>query len=197
MRLIDADLLMRKCEKWLKPKAPDEDEMVSLADIAVSMLMEIEEQPTAFDAKNVIVELACNECVIAVSKYTGKPVSCYYTACGDCGLRTDDIGTCRGALKEWAESEYIEKPVISKRDRAFLECIREEYKFVARDENGKLFVYKTQPRKMETRWVLNCDGYLYLNRYFNVDFPMVKWSNEEPWLIKDLKKLEVVEEYEK
>lgn len=42
-RLIDADLLMRKCEKWLKPKAPDEDEMVSLADISVSMLMEIEE----------------------------------------------------------------------------------------------------------------------------------------------------------
>lgn len=31
MRLIDADLLMRKCEKWLKPKAPDEDEMFSLA----------------------------------------------------------------------------------------------------------------------------------------------------------------------
>lgn len=48
-RLIDADLLMRKCEKWLKPKAPDEDEMVSLTDIAVSMLMEIEEQPTMFE----------------------------------------------------------------------------------------------------------------------------------------------------
>lgn len=53
-RLIDADLLMRKCEKWLKPKAPDEDEMVSLTDIAVSMLMEIEEQPTAFDAEKVV-----------------------------------------------------------------------------------------------------------------------------------------------
>lgn len=48
-RLIDADLLMRKCEKWLKPKAPDEDEMVSLTNIAVSMLMEIEEQPTMFE----------------------------------------------------------------------------------------------------------------------------------------------------
>ena len=57
MRLIDADLLMRKCEKWLKPKAPDEDEMVSLADIAVSMLMEIEEQPTAFDVEKVIEQL--------------------------------------------------------------------------------------------------------------------------------------------
>lgn len=55
--LIDADLLMRKCEKWLKPKAPDEDEMVSLADIAVSMLMEIEEQPTAYDVEKVVKEL--------------------------------------------------------------------------------------------------------------------------------------------
>lgn len=69
MRLIDADLLMRKCEKWLKPKAPDEDEMVSLADIAVSMLMEIEEQPTAFDVENVVSNLeqlkldgACEDC---------------------------------------------------------------------------------------------------------------------------------------
>lgn len=57
MRLIDADLLMRKCEKWLKPKAPDEDEMVSLEDIAVSMLMEIEEQPTAYDVEKVVEEL--------------------------------------------------------------------------------------------------------------------------------------------
>lgn len=56
-RLIDADLLMRKCEKWLKPKAPDEDEMVSVADIAVSTLMEIEEQQTAFDVEKVVREL--------------------------------------------------------------------------------------------------------------------------------------------
>lgn len=57
MRLIDAELLMRKCEKWLKPKAPDEDEMVSLTNIAVSMLMEIEEQPTAFDVEKVVKQL--------------------------------------------------------------------------------------------------------------------------------------------
>lgn len=68
-RLIDADKLMRKCEKWLKPKAPDEDEMVSLSDIAVSMLMEIEEQQTAFDVENVVSNLeqlkldgACEDC---------------------------------------------------------------------------------------------------------------------------------------
>lgn len=31
---------------------------------------------------------------------------------------------------------------------------------------------------------------------FIIDFPMVKWSDSEPWLIEDLKKLEVVEDYE-
>ena len=56
-RLIDVDLLIKRCKEWLEPKAPDEDKMVSLADIAVSVLMEIEEQPIAFDMQKVVKEL--------------------------------------------------------------------------------------------------------------------------------------------
>ena len=56
-RLIDVDLLVKKCKEWLEPKAPDEDEMVPLTDIAVSVLMEIEEQPIAFDTQKVVKEL--------------------------------------------------------------------------------------------------------------------------------------------
>lgn len=38
---------------------------------------------------------------------------------------------------------------------------------------------------------------LSLNSRFDVDFPMIKWEgNEKIWSVKDLKKLEVVEEYE-
>lgn len=38
---------------------------------------------------------------------------------------------------------------------------------------------------------------LRLDCRFDVCFPMIKWEgNEEIWSIKDLKKLEVVEEYE-
>ena len=144
-----------------------------------------------------IVELACNECVIAVSKYTGKPVSCYYTACGDCGLRTDDIGTCRGALKEWAESEYIEGPAISKRDRAFLELFNDKCKYIARDSNGELHGYELTAMKNEKMKIWDTTAeYVNIDYFFAVDFPMVKWSDSEPWLIEDLKKLEVVEEYE-
>ena len=44
MRLIDADLLTEKVAEWLNPD-PNADRMVNIDDIAVSVLMEIEEQP--------------------------------------------------------------------------------------------------------------------------------------------------------
>lgn len=85
--------------------------------------------------------------------------------------------------------------MISKSDRTFLDYIRDEDKYIARDENGKLFTYMSKPCKIESfsSWTnTNYDG-LYLK--CNVDFPMIKWGDDEPWLIEDLKKLEVVDEY--
>ena len=57
MRLIDADLLKRNITKWLKPLKPDETEMIEVADALVSTMMEIDEQPTAFDVGKAISEL--------------------------------------------------------------------------------------------------------------------------------------------
>ncbi len=56
-RLIDADLLKENISRWLKPSKPDETEMIEVADALVSTMMEINEQPTAFDADKVISEL--------------------------------------------------------------------------------------------------------------------------------------------
>jgi hypothetical protein len=99
--------------------------------------------------------------------------------------------------KKWAESEYNEKPVISKKDKAFLEYLKEEYKYIARDKNDVLYAYNAEPCKARESWNSGCSDYWFrLNHRFDINFPMVKWSDEEPWLIKDLKKLEVVEEYE-
>lgn len=143
-----------------------------------------------------IVEIVCNGSCVAVDKETERPVICSDFDCDKCIFCAK--GNCRRKylLKEWAESEYNEKPVVSKMDRAFLEYFIEKYKYIARDENGKLFVYETQPRKGEAYWIWICDSHLCLERHFNVDFPMVKWSDSEPWLIEDLKKLEVVDSYE-
>ena len=146
-----------------------------------------------------IAEIACNAHSVAVNKITGKPEKCVSLGCIKC-LFSRDNGSCNSIKKrrEWAESEYVEKPVISKRDRAFLDYLREEYKFVARDKDGKLFVYSPKPfqDKNFKLWWSGCSNGYSLHLYYNVQFPMVKWEDEKPWLIEDLKKLEVVDEYE-
>lgn len=151
-----------------------------------------------------IIDIACSGHAVSVSKVTGKPITCENNSCKNCVRHNVDLICCEEErLKELAESEYIEKLVISKRDRAYLEYIREGYKFVARDKNGKLFVYGAKPYKDKTckcwwgnDWCRDSDTpTLSLN--YDVDFPMVKWEDSEPWIIEDLKKLEVVDEYEK
>lgn len=57
MRLIDADLLKESIAKWLKPSKPDETEMIEVTDALVSTMMEIDEQPTAFDVDKVVKQL--------------------------------------------------------------------------------------------------------------------------------------------
>ena len=146
-----------------------------------------------------IVELACDGNGIAVDKHSGTVCSCNYVSCSNCLF--DDSKDCDRGRRKWAESEYIEKTVISKRDRVFLDYIKEECKFIARDENGELFVYTGEPHKLIDCWEVDC----YENagcevdkplRMFNINLPMIKWEDDKPWFIEDLKKLEVVEKYD-
>ena len=143
-----------------------------------------------------IVEIACDGNRVAVVRQTGEFRSCYETPCIECLFHSYDKEQCKERTREWAESEYIEKPVISKKDKAFLEYVKEEHKCIARDRNGELFLYRLTPYKEEglLNWIgRNCSC---LHLKYNVDFPMVKWEDSEPWLIEDLKKLEGVDSYE-
>lgn len=144
-----------------------------------------------------IAEIACDGCIMAISKSTGKPEKCAFTSCTKCLFLRDD-GLCDSNKKrrKWAESEYVEKPVISKRDRAFLEYLDKKYKYITRDNNTWLYAYSEKPSKGYIFWEVDSGTSFCFDGLINVDFPMVKWSDEEPWLIEDLKKLEVVEDYE-
>ena len=143
-----------------------------------------------------IVELACDGSSIAVDKHTSKAVSCGRCDCDKCMFCVDDSCKIYDLLSKWAESEYTEKPVISKRDRAFLEYISTGINYITRDMDGGLFIYISKPHKLIDCWESSgCESDKSL-KFFKLDFPMIKWSDFEPWLIEDLKKLEVVEEYE-
>ena len=117
--------------------------------------------------------------------------------CGsiDCYKRVlHDENVCFDAFVVWANQEYKESTVISYNDRLFLNFIKDEYEYISRDESGCLYAYVSKPEKYEYNgnWIGGTIAGLYR---FNIDFPMIKWSDEQPWKITDLKKLKVVENY--
>lgn len=144
-----------------------------------------------------IIEIACSGNVVAVSKVTGKPIACEKNNCANCYRCNDFLFCDKERLKEWAESECIEKPVISKMDRSFLDYLRDRWKYMARDNISNIvYAFTEIPEKSKFGHFAYTGEARRISSDFNVVFPMVKWSDEEPWLIEDLKKLEVVEEYE-
>ena len=132
-----------------------------------------------------------------VDKRTGELKCCGDMSCFNCLFNGSK---CVEKIKEWAESEYIdiEKPVISKRDRAFLDYLGSTYKYVVRDKDCKLFVCKRVCAVNDEWFSKGCvagSDYTYISG-FDVQFPMVKVVSSTVWSIKDLKKLEVVDSYE-
>lgn len=141
-----------------------------------------------------IMNIACSGDSIAVMKKSGRVVSCNETNCCLCLFRGDD---CKEKIREWAESEYIEKLVISKRDRMFLDLLKDSWKYMARDNiSNAVYVFTEIPEKSDIGHFAYTGEARRISSDFNVVFPIVKWSDEEPWYIEDLKKLEVVEDYE-
>lgn len=141
-----------------------------------------------------IIEIACK--YGAVNERTGELKGCSEIICEHCLFRERGISRCKEKMKEWLESEYIEKPVISKKDRAFLEYLNANNNYIARDMDGGLYVYIRKPFKTFDFWKVVGFEKCKSLRMVDIDLPMVKWSDDKPWLIEHLKKLEVVEEYE-
>lgn len=144
-----------------------------------------------------IVDIVCEDVSFGVDKRTGSPVSCRELHCGKCLLNEMNRYACYDSRKEWADSEYVELPVISKNDRRFLDYIGNTYKYIVRDKDGKLFVCKdvhTDGHMWFTRGCVVGSDYTYISG-FDVQFPMVKVISPTVWSIEDLKKLEVVEAY--
>lgn len=142
-----------------------------------------------------IIDFALSEDAIAVD-VKGEIVECRSLLhCEDCKfyMRPSNFN-CKMAFKEWLEEEYVEQMVISHKDMRLLEYIEDSYKYIARDSNGDIFLYIDKPQKSSKIWCSDME-YLSIIR-FDVEFPMIKWEDKEPWKIEDLKKLKECENYE-
>lgn len=78
-------------------------------------------------------------------------------------------------------------------DKKFISLLKPEWKWVARDWNNDLYLYKTKPTKSEKVWVANSidefyhltfDSYVYSLDWDNL-FCNIKWSDEEPTRLKE------------
>ena len=85
---------------------------------------------------------------------------------------------------------------ITKELRSFLGLLYMfEWKYIARDEDGELYIYKGCPIKGEGHWLpFNKNGNRfkmihldYLSDLINVNkvFEFIKWEDEEPFCIED------------
>lgn len=79
-----------------------------------------------------------------------------------------------------------EEQAITVDEKAILRNINPKYKYIVRDNDGRLHVYEEKPEKDECEWL--APSYVGLLAFRHL-FPMVKWEDEEPWLIEDLLKL--------
>ena len=99
-----------------------------------------------------IIEIVCDGNRIAIVRQTGEFRSCYETPCRECLFHSSNTEQCKEKVREWAESEYIEKPVVSRKDRAFLEYLSTNIQYMARDMSDRLYIYTRKPYKQVDCW---------------------------------------------
>lgn len=102
---------------------------------------------------------------------------------------------CSNVKVKWLLSEYKEPVKISKLEYGILEYLfkNKQYKFIVRERNDCLYIYKSNPKKEVDSWQslsMSCELNL-----FNGLFEFVTWEDEEPTSIeKLLQNCEVVED---
>ena len=129
--------------------------------------------------------------VIAISKLDGSIFACNEDECDQCiccNGRDEELIPCDVTLMRWLMSEYKPEPVLTAREKGFVECIEDGW--LARDKDNELNWYEIEPRKdgFNGWWDEHVSGATEINKDF---FPFITWEDEEPWSVKELRKLKV------
>ena len=121
----------------------------------------------------------------------GKPVTCKGTFCDDCDLH-ETGESCGTKFMRWLMSEYKEEPVLTAREKHFVEFVQEGW--ITRDKDGNLYWYEEKPIKCinSSYWGWDC-RYISFGTIEVLSF--ITWEDEEPWSVEELRKLKVKDEH--
>lgn len=132
-----------------------------------------------------ILEIIVEGGDLAVDKNTNKPRTCRGFNCDYCLFKSDCYGS--ESRKKWLEAEYQEAIHLTDDEIVILKNIDKQWKWIARDKNGKLFLYANKPCKSEAG-----EGWFYRTGdfdsliFFDHLFQFVNWEDEEPYSIGEL-----------
>lgn len=116
--------------------------------------------------------------------FDGKVIKCHTQICSDCEFFHSD--GCKIYIIKWLMSEYKPEPVLTQREKGFVECIR--HGWIAADEVGSKMWYEDKPKKDKEPNVWLGKKIVTLNDDY---FPFITWEDEEPWAVEELRKLKV------
>ncbi len=147
----------------------------------------IKEKIKNFDTEKCGEDLNCYLSRIAANQ--NYSVDCYRESDLDCSecLRLSLLEL----LEEYKE-EYKEPIKLTKFEYEYLKVAKkEEFNFIARDGDGRLFLYKNKPFKSLDEWIVASK---VCCRILDSLFKFVKWEDEEPYNIDEiLRNYEVIE----
>lgn len=98
-------------------------------------------------------------------------------------------------FQKWLSGEYIEPINLSAAEYLILENIDKEFKYIVRDMDGQLFLYKQLPIKQLSSevennfWVSRAVNCACNFTMYNHLFKFIHFNNPVPYLIEDLLKI--------
>ena len=93
---------------------------------------------------------------------------------------------CEDCIERWLKSEHKEPITLSEAERIILENIDKEYKWIARDKFGDLYVCDVKPEKEDTDWCsISKSNEFYCYSHL---FQFITWEDSEPYNIEELLK---------
>lgn len=100
---------------------------------------------------------------------------------------SDEYALPHQEVIQWLNSEYKDLTKLTELEYEILKyCLRENYKYIARDKNGDISLYLDEPDKdlLTEFW----HGKEYEFTLFNSLFPFIKWEDREATSIQEVLK---------
>lgn len=151
--------------------------------------------------RNELLEILSENRYIEVDKYDRKIRKCTGNNCPKCMFGITALGkgrdSCSIAAMLWLLSEYKEPVKLTRLEYEILKwLIDKDYKYIARDSGGGLYVYYEQPPKKDRIWGSTIGDHFSICDFRDL-FHFVKWEDSTSTSIQEvLENCEVVEDAE-